>query len=62
MQGKMEDTGEPLILTDYLSNGNDAKARRLARVNPQYFLDVVSYSGKCNLSNYKREGLCIVSL
>lgn len=47
-QGKTEDTGEPLILTDHLSNGNDAEARRLARVNSQYFLDVVSYSGKCN--------------
>lgn len=37
--------GDPLVLTPYLDNDDDAEARRLSRVNESEFLDVVSYAG-----------------
>lgn len=38
-------TGKPLILTPYIQNYDDFRARQLARVDKKYFLDVISYSG-----------------
>lgn len=40
-----ESAGDRLILTPYISNYEDFKARQKARVDKKYFLDVVSYSG-----------------
>lgn len=37
--------GDPLVLSPYLDNDDDAEARRLSRVNESEFLDVVSYAG-----------------
>lgn len=37
--------GDPLVLTPYLNDFDDAEARRLSRVNETIFLDVVSYAG-----------------
>lgn len=37
--------GDPLVLTPYLKDFDDAEARRLSRVNESIFLDVVSYAG-----------------
>lgn len=37
--------GDPLVLTPYLNDFDDAEARRLSRVNETLFLDVVSYAG-----------------
>lgn len=37
--------GDPLVLTPYLNDFDDAEARRLSRVNESLFLDVVSYAG-----------------
>lgn len=40
-----DNVGKPLLLTPYISNYEDYRARQLARVDKKYFLDVVSYSG-----------------
>lgn len=37
--------GKKLILTPYLDDGNDLKARQLSRVNKRLFLNVTSYAG-----------------
>lgn len=40
-----EPVGERLILTPYIQDYDDYRARQLAKVDKKYFLDVVSYSG-----------------
>lgn len=37
--------GDALILTDHIESGDDALARKLARVDKTLFLDVIGYSG-----------------
>lgn len=38
-------TGDPLVLSELIADGNEDEARKLARVNESEFLDVISYSG-----------------